>query len=77
MVISLETSWVVELEPLSWDENEEYNQANTDEDRDEQDHYGTLIHELADVGFSDAGPVHEGVLAEAGKGEDRIDGVLM
>ena len=58
-------------------EDEKHDQAYTDEYRHEQDHYSTLVHKFADVWLSDTGPVHEGVLAEAGKGKDGIDTVLL
>ena len=62
---------------VAWHEYEKYNQAYTDEDGHQQHHDGTLVHEFADVRFSDPGPIHEGVFAEASKGEDGINGVLL
>lgn len=32
---------------------------------------------MADVGFADAGPVHEGVFAQADQGEDGVERVLL
>ena len=62
---------------MSWNEDEEHNKANTNKYCDQQDHYSTLVHELSDVGFPDASPVHKGILAKASEGEDGIDAVLL
>ena len=62
---------------MSWNEDEEHNEAYTNKHGNQQHHYSTLVHELADVGFPDASPVHEGILAKASEGEDRIDTVLL
>ncbi len=43
-----------DLESVSRDEDEQYDQANADEDRKKQDHHCTFVHEFSDVGFPDA-----------------------
>ncbi len=62
---------------VAWHKDEEYNDSNTDEDGDEQDHHGALIQKPSNVWFADARPVHKGVLAKASKSEDGVDGVLV
>ena len=62
---------------MAWHEYEKHNQTYTDQDRHKQHHNGTLVHEFADVGFFDPGPIHKGVFTEASKGEDGVDGVLL
>jgi len=71
------TALVDHSESVSRHEDEEHNQADADQHCKEQDHQGSLVHELANVGFADARPVHEGIFAEACESEDRVDGVLL
>jgi len=58
-------------------EDEQDDKADADEHREEEDHKCSLVEQLTDVGLTDARPVHEGVLAQAGKSEDGIDAVLL
>lgn len=51
---------------MPWHEDEQDDQTHPNENSEKQDHHCTLVHEFPYIGFSDAGPIHEGVLAEAG-----------
>ncbi len=62
---------------MSRHEDEKYDQAHPDQHGEEQDHHCAFVHKLSDVGFSDARPVHEGIFAEPGQGENRVDRVLL
>lgn len=62
---------------MAGNENEQDNKADADEHREEEDHECSLVEQLANVGLTDARPIHKGVLAQAGKSEDGIDAVLL
>lgn len=62
---------------MAGNEDKENYKAHADEHREEENHERSLVEQLADVGFADARPIHEGVLAQAGEGEDGVDAVLL
>lgn len=62
---------------MAGNENEQDNKADADEHREEEDHECSLVEQLANVGLTNARPIHKGVLAQAGKSEDGIDAVLL
>ncbi len=62
---------------MAGNEDEQDDKADADEHREEENHECSLVEQLANVGLADASPVHEGVLAQAGKSEDGIDAVLL
>ena len=68
---------IVDLQPVARNEDEQHDDADTDQDRRQQDHRGPFVHQFADIRLSYPGPIHEGVFTEADESEDRVDGVLL
>ena len=57
---------------MAWHEDEENDESNPKTYGDQQSRRCTFAEHPSNVWFSDAGPIHERVFAEAGEGEDRI-----
>ena len=64
-------------EPVTRHKDEEDDKADSYQYSEKQDHQGSLVHKLSNVGFFDSCPIHKSVFAKAGEGKDRIDGVLL
>ena len=65
------------LQSLPRNEDEENTENCIDQDRETEDHQGTLVEQLSNIRFLDAREAHEGVFTEAGESEDRVEGVLV
>ena len=62
---------------MSRNEDEEYDEGDSNQDGEEQNHDCPLVQHLPHVGFPYSRPVHECILAKPSQSEDGIEGVLL
>lgn len=64
-------------ESFAWDQNEEHTKCGVDEGRNSEHHDCAACKKLADIRFPHPSKVERGVLAEADKGEDGVERILI